>query len=414
MAGHACGSSLRRRETAWLDSTPASGNTHRSAGTPAPAGRLGRAQDERGGLVDGPLGGVPLVVREGQRPVGGRVGVSSARASMGCGERGLGIVPGHQVEPLPQAGDLGTVLGQGPALGGPEGVVDHGVLLDGIPQPVGHLDRFHQRPGAAVHDIGHRPGLGRLHRLVAARPAWSRAQRLASPPTTAATSDSPGGDGRQRLVDQRLLGDAQLHQVAPGRPRPHLVGHQPGRIGIGPAPLGHRHPVDHAQQPAATRRRLRRRPVPGPSARWPRHRPTPRPPRPAPASAGRGRPAPVGRRAPVHRLAGTARPSSRQRLSGPALAHHPTHLAPGHRHRAEGQCPLTGSFGQVVVGLVRAALLVLEPLPPHAQPGGEVVQLLVAVGHQVGPAVVDRTQSGRLAPVIEVDGHRGPGRSSLR
>ena len=74
-------------------------------------------------------------------------------------------------------------------------------------------------------------------------------------------------------------------------------------------------------------------------------------------------------------------------------------------HRTQVQCILTGPLGHVVVGLVRPAILVLEPSRSMPRRPGEGVELLVGVGHQVGPPVVDRAEPGRLAPVIEIDGH---------
>jgi hypothetical protein len=49
--------------------------------------------------------------------------------------------------------------------------------------------------------------------------------------------------------------------------------------------------------------------------------------------------------------------------------------------------------------------LVLEPLPPHAQSSSEGMQLIVLVGHQVGPPVVYGPEAGRLPPIVQVDGH---------
>lgn len=90
---------------------------------------------------------------------------------------------------------------------------------------------------------------------------------------------------------------------------------------------------------------------------------------------------------------------------GPTLAHHAAHLAPGHGDGTQVQCILTGALGHVVVSLVRPAILVLEPSALHAQSPGEGVELLVSVGHQVGPPVVDRAQPRRLAPIIQIDRH---------
>ncbi len=90
---------------------------------------------------------------------------------------------------------------------------------------------------------------------------------------------------------------------------------------------------------------------------------------------------------------------------GPPLPQHLAQLTPRHRDGPQIQGILTGPFGDVIVCLVRTALFVLEPLAPHPQPGGEVVKFFVPVGNQVRPAIVNRTQPGRLPPVVDVHGH---------
>ena len=125
-----------------------------------------------------------------------------------------------------------------------QGVVDHGVLLDRVPQAMGLLDRLQQRARAAVDDVGPRPG--RLGRLAGVRPPAGPAPGLAA--HHHGHVGPPGGDGRQRLVDQQLLGDAQLGQVGAGSGGPDPVGHQASRVGIGPGPLGNGDPVDGGQQ----------------------------------------------------------------------------------------------------------------------------------------------------------------------
>ena len=89
-----------------------------------------------------------------------------------------------------------------------------------------------------------------------------------------------------------------------------------------------------------------------------------------------------------------------------SVPQHSSQLTPSHLHGTVGQSLGPGPFGQIVVSVVRTSRFELEPLTPHAHVGGESVELIVAVGNQVRPPVVDRTESGALAPVVQVDSHR--------
>ena len=132
-----------------------------------------------------------------------------------------------------------------------------------------------------------------------------------------------GQDGRQGIVDHALLGDPELGVVRGGRGRPDPVGHQAGRVGIGPAPLGHGHPVDGRGQARGPRRRPARLRWRGPSAPPPRHRPRRCPRRPAPGCGGRaGRNAPRRVTDPPRPAPGTCPPdgsaaSGRARATSP-------------------------------------------------------------------------------------------------
>jgi hypothetical protein len=48
----------------------------------------------------------------------------------------------------------------------------------------------------------------------------------------------------------------------------------------------------------------------------------------------------------------------------------------------------------------------LEPGSPEPETLGEGVQLLLGVGEEMGPAIVDPTDGRRLPPVVDVDRHR--------
>ena len=208
-----------------------------------------------------------------------------------------------------------------------------------------------------MDDIGFRTGLGRLHRL-GPGPGQITDPAHGLPAHHRRDFGLPGGDGDQGVVDQCLLGDTQLHEMGASRPGAHPRGHQPGGIGIGPVPLGHRQPVDAGRQP-------RRSGVGTGGDQCPGHqlggfgiagcRAHPDEYRRARVEGRRT----VRQTGTVHRITGSrdhwspvtgANPVLGAGRGDASLAHHPTHLTPGHRHRPELQRLSAGPFRQVVVG----------------------------------------------------------------
>ena len=163
-------------------------------------------------------------------------------------ERGVRVGRRHVAHPLPEGVDLCPLPVRRQALRGPQRVVDHGVLLHGIPQPVGHLHRLEDRAVPLAQHVGHGSGLRRLRRRVAAPLTVPR------PPLRLATDHhghlgGAGEHGGQGIVDEALLGDPELDQVR-RRPRcPDPDGHDAGGIRVGPAALGDRHPVHPRPSP---------------------------------------------------------------------------------------------------------------------------------------------------------------------
>ena len=90
---------------------PHGGTASGRAGRRRP-GPVGRADQERRGLVDRPLAGVPPVVGVRERAVV-RPGRGDVRRVAGLGEGGVGVVRGHRVEAGPQRGDLVARVGPG-------------------------------------------------------------------------------------------------------------------------------------------------------------------------------------------------------------------------------------------------------------------------------------------------------------
>ena len=158
MAGQVWGAERRRRDTAWLDSSPTRGKTQRSVGTPSRTAVPAEQNSRAAAWLTVHWVECHLLYGKARGRLAGD-GVAISSASMGAGKAASGLVPGHPVEAGPQLGHLGPVVGKGQAFGGPEGVLDHGVLLDGVPQPVGHLDRLHERALPAAGDVGDHAGL---------------------------------------------------------------------------------------------------------------------------------------------------------------------------------------------------------------------------------------------------------------
>ena len=165
-------------------------------------------------------------------------------------ERGVRIGGRHVAHPLPQGVDLRPLPGRRQALGGPERVVDHGVLLHGLPQAMGHLHRLEERPAPLAEHVGDHPGLGRLGGRVAG-PLAVPGPPLRLAPDHHGHLGGSGEHGGQGVVDEALLWDAELDQVRDRTRCPDPGGHDACGIGIGPAALGDRHPVHRRGEPAA-------------------------------------------------------------------------------------------------------------------------------------------------------------------
>ena len=299
-------------------------------------------------------------------------GVSIVRASIGAGKAAAGLSratrlnPSHRrrsrdrcsarVRPSNERGGRcrsWRTAGPGPTAGGP-------------PRPVpstgpaaGARRRAPPRAGPSrPPPRRRRPGHGPT--------AWPR-----RPPPRPPRTRRPGWRRSASLISA-CWGMPSSTRWVRAEPAPHPLGHQPGGVGIGPAALGDGQPVD--PRPAAAG-------APGVGSggdQGPGHQF-------GGLGVARGRAHPDQHRRPrvegggpdrgpgwAHRSAGVAVPAGgagRRGCPPVRRTHHPAHLPPGHRHRPEVERPLAGPFGQVVVGLVGAARLVLEPLPPHAQPG---------------------------------------------
>ena len=173
MAGHA---SSRRRAVSVTDcrgvqrhlgEQPALG---RDAG---PACLLGRADQERGRLVHGPLAGVPLVVREGERPI-----VRSRRRDVRLGHAVAGMRPrGSRLPPrcsAPRAlPSHRSAFAADKPRAPPSAFSIERVLLHGRPHHAGGLfHRGHEVRRPRQHLVGRsRPPRPRRRRRRAPRPA---------------------------------------------------------------------------------------------------------------------------------------------------------------------------------------------------------------------------------------------------
>ena len=181
-----------------------------------------------------------LLYGKAKRAVGGRRRGRSDRPPWAAGNAAVGVRAGHAVEAGPECRQsrLRCWARLRPSVG-PQGVLDHGVLLDRLPESVGHLHGFHQRTLPAVHDVGLGPWWPRFDRVA------TRAFEIAYP-TFGLTPDHGGQFGPTRhhcgqcLVDEGLLGDAQLEQVGLGFGGAHPVGNQAARVRVLPAPLRER------------------------------------------------------------------------------------------------------------------------------------------------------------------------------
>ena len=164
------------------------------------------------------------------------VGVASLR------EGRLGVLSGHGVVARPQRGDLVALAVRRETLGGSEGVLNERVLLHGRPDHAGRaLDRGHEVRRTGEHVVG------RLILVVAldAPVAFPRPRLGADDDDRV---DASVRHGRQRVVDDLLLGDADLAQDGAGLGRTHPPGHRPRRVGERPAALRHCDAVDASEK----------------------------------------------------------------------------------------------------------------------------------------------------------------------
>ncbi len=158
----------------------------------------------------------------------------------------LGVLAGDGVEARPQCGDLVALAVRREAQSGGEGVLDEGVLLHGRPDHAGrHLDGGHEVWRSGEHVVGRVVLVVALDTPVA----------LPRPRLGADDDDRVKAAIRhrgQRVVDDLLLGDADLAQDGAGPGRAYPPGHRPRRVGERPAALGHGDAVDACQEARPT------------------------------------------------------------------------------------------------------------------------------------------------------------------
>ncbi len=237
MAGHRSGCARAKQREGVARVEP--DQSGRSTGRPAPrAGGPSPPSTGRGRRPGRPsTGWRATCCREGQRPVVGRGRVDGGRVP-GRREGGQRVGPGHLVEPGPEPGDLGPALGHRLDLRLPPRRSRSWRTADRLPKAVADLDRLEERPRTPVGHIGHGAGLFRLP-LPRTR-AGVGSSGSVGVPTAWPHRRSPRTAPRRRrrwrtgLVDQPLLGDAELGELRPGRPRPHPLRHQPGGVGVRP------------------------------------------------------------------------------------------------------------------------------------------------------------------------------------
>ncbi len=209
------------------------------------AGGRDRAHDVGRALVDLHVGRAQLGVGERDHPVA-RPGRDDLVGRPGLPDPGVRVGRRHLAEARPQAADAGPVLGQGPAVGGPQRVLEEGVGM-------------HREDDAALHlELGGaRPLLpeqrGRWRALRLARPFQPGPGRVPAGQGAGVHRLGPGdehdlalapADGETGVVHEGLRvvaadgGDHQLGRlVALGEAEARR--HQPGRVGGGPAQRRH-------------------------------------------------------------------------------------------------------------------------------------------------------------------------------
>ena len=217
-------------------------------------GLLDRAQDEGRALLDRVVGVEELAVREPDHAVA----VGAARelgGGVGPLDPGVGVAGRHLAEAGPQPGEVLEVLGDGPAVGSPPGVLEQGV----------ELDRHHDAPTHLVLVVEHhllaevlvgRGALG-LHRPVG--PAAAGAVGGARAPGLGARDEHDVGpavaDVAARLVHQ-CLRDVAAHGRVDGVDAGVADGLADEAPGVGVAPREHVHHADRVglfEQPGLAR-----------------------------------------------------------------------------------------------------------------------------------------------------------------
>ena len=229
-------------------------------GHPGATGGVDRAQDQRRRLVDRPLRGVPLVVRERQRPVVRRRGAEPRRRPHDPPKAASGLVADTSLIRAHRL-SISTRCSAG---------VRPSAARRALSIIAYCWTGSHRRWATST---GSSSGPPRVRRTSGTTPGWgvstggrpafssSRAHRLASPPTTTATSDAPDRMAASASSMRPCWGMPEFDEVGGGARRPDPGRHDPGRIRVGPAPLGDGYPVDGRGQPPAAgvgQRRLRR------------------------------------------------------------------------------------------------------------------------------------------------------------
>lgn len=209
---------------------------------------------------------MPLVVRERQRAIARRRG-REILAGHRRRERRLGILLRNAVEAGVEIGDLALEFdGAGP-LGGREGVLDQCVLVDRRPQAGFEFGGVDEVAGRRLVDVGRDitlVGFGAARvssedlsdaRGVGLGAAGSEPSvtRLCLASTHEGDVDLAGEQGRQRLVDDRLLRNPDVDEDGRGRRRTDALADDATGIRVGPGTASDRDPSDLRQE---SRRRV--------------------------------------------------------------------------------------------------------------------------------------------------------------
>ncbi len=260
IAGHASRCRRRTSETAWLDSTPTNGNSHRSGGTPKR--RAAATEQIRSAAAWSTVHWLACHLLYGK--ASGRLvaeGVAISSASMGSPNAASGFERATRLKP---AHSSATSRVWSVMLWPSEARRAFSIIAY---WSIGSQSRWATSTGSSN-------GPGRRFTTSGSPSSWSvsvgsparsrsRAQRLASPPTTTATSDSPASTARERVVDQALLRDPELDEVGAGVLRSDARRDEPGRVPVRPSALWDCDPIDGSSDRGGTRVVDRREQRPG-------------------------------------------------------------------------------------------------------------------------------------------------------